>query len=247
MTQPLSGKVAVVTGAGKGIGRAIARVLAQDGAQLMLNARTLKDLETLKAEIHQEIDKHREVAVCRADVSDFAECNRLVEETMRHFGRVDILINNAAVAPAFGLLHELSAADIDQTIDVNLKAPIYMMKFVLPLMIHQGEGWIVNINSTAGKIAYPYSSVYCATKFGLKAVTECVDAEQKQNRIRVIGIYPGEVHTSMWDALEPGVTQDPNRMLAPEDVAQAVRYVLTQPTRAFVKDVTLVPTFGTPH
>jgi NADP-dependent 3-hydroxy acid dehydrogenase YdfG len=114
-------------------------------------------------------------------------------------------------------------------------------------MIHQESGCIINMNSIAGKVAYAYSSVYCATKFGLHALTESVSAEQKMNNIRILGIYPGEVDTPIWKNIEPEVVQDPLKMLDAQDIAEAVRYVLRQSEKALVKDITMVPLHGTPH
>lgn len=114
-------------------------------------------------------------------------------------------------------------------------------------MVHHGGGFIININSIAGKTAYPYSSVYCASKFGLTALTECVAQEQRVNNIKVVGIYPGEVDTPMQKRVEPHVQKHSDNLLDPEDVAEAVRYVLTQPQKAMVKDITLVPLHPPPH
>lgn len=241
MTAALKGKVAIITGAGKGIGRSIAKALAEENVKLMLFARTKADLDDVQREILKEVSQDAVVTVFPGSVSDAETVAQVVETTIRQFGRLDIVINNAGIAPQFVLLQELTVEQLDATIDTNLKGPLYMMKYAIPHMVQQGGGTIINMNSIAGKVPYPYSSVYCATKFGLHAVTETVSEEQRQNNIKILGIYPGEVLTPIWDTIEPHVQQNPDRMLEPEDIAEAVRYVLKQSSKAFVKDVTLVP------
>lgn len=236
-----NGKVALVTGAGKGIGAAISRMLAQEGCRLMLMARTDSDLQALRAEIQALVGGDAEISTFVGSVAKAQDVEAVVNQTVDTFGRIDILVNNAGIAPKFALLQELSVAELDATIDTNLKGPLYTLKYVIPHMVNQGSGFVININSIAGKTAYPFSSVYCASKFGLTALTEGVAGEQRSNNIKVVGIYPGEVNTPIWDTIEPGVKQDLNQMLDPTDIAEAVRYVLLQPAKALVKDVTVVP------
>lgn len=248
MEESLTGKVALVTGATKGIGFAIARMLAAEGVHLALNARSENDLIATKAELLSKKTDCGEILLFPGSVGKHDIVKQMIEETIRHFGRLDIVINNAGISPPFVLMQELSIDALDDTIDVNLKGPLYTMKYALAQMVHQGGGYIININSIAGKTAYPYSSVYCASKWGLKALTDCVCGEQRtNNNIKVIGIYPGEVHTPIWDSIEPHKQQDPDHMLAPEDVAQAVHYVLTQPNKTLIQDITLVPQEPPPH
>lgn len=237
----LNGKVALVTGAGKGIGAAISRMLAQEGCHLMLMARTAADLAELQTEINALAGPNARVYTFVGSVANVSDVEAVVQQTVETFGRLDILINNAGIAPKFALLQELTVEELDATIDTNLKGPLYTLKFAIPHMVNQGSGFVVNINSIAGKTPYPFSSVYCASKFGLTALTEAVAGEQRSNNIKIIGIYPGEVNTPIWDSIEPGVKQDVNQMLDPTDIAEAVRYVLLQPTKALVKDVTVVP------
>ncbi len=243
----LNGKVALVTGAGKGIGLAIAKMLASQGCNLMLNARTETDLVKAREAILKDSPNSVRVEFLPGSVARAEVVKAMVEATVDIFGKLDILINNAGVAPHFVLLQELTLDELDNTIDINLKGPMYAMKYAIPHMVHHGGGTVININSVAGKTAYPFSSVYCASKFGLAALTECVAGEQRSNNIKVIGIYPGEVHTPIWDTIEPGVRQKPEHMLDAQDIAEAVRYALTQPSKAFVKDITLVPLNPPPH
>jgi NADP-dependent 3-hydroxy acid dehydrogenase YdfG len=108
-------------------------------------------------------------------------------------------------------------------------------------MIQQHGGTIININSIAGKTAYPYWSIYDASKFGLHAITQAVAEEQRHNNIKVVGIYPGAVATPIWEGLEPGHEPDPNGMLDAETIAESVIYILKQPRKAFISDITLSP------
>jgi NADP-dependent 3-hydroxy acid dehydrogenase YdfG len=234
-------KAVLLTGATKGIGLAITRMLSQNGAKLLLNARSLSALETLQADL-KKMFPGAEIEVLAGNMGDSQFVERLIQTAIHHYGRLDILINNAGISPRFALLQELSTDDIDATIDVNLKGPLYAMKYAMPQMVHQGGGMIINLNSIAGKVAFPYSSVYCASKFGLHALTECVAEEQRANNIRIVGIYPGAVDTPIWQTIEPGVQQDPERMIDAEDIAEAVRYILTQPGKVTVKEITLMPT-----
>ncbi len=238
-TLSLQDQVAIVTGAGKGIGAALVAMLADEGVKVMMTARTAADLHAVQRDV---LAKHptAQLMVFPADVSDAEAVHSLVHATLDLWGRVDIVVNNAGVAPKFQLFQELSVSDIDKTIDINLKGPMYLMKAVLPHMIHQGEGGtIVNINSIAGSIPFAYSSVYCASKFGLKALTQCVADEQRMNNIKVLGIYPGEVHTPLQYQLRDHDTPDYSKMLDPENVAEAVRYALKQPDKSFVRDIVI--------
>jgi NADP-dependent 3-hydroxy acid dehydrogenase YdfG len=225
---PLQGKVALITGASQGIGQAVARHLAGMGLHLVLSARSEQKLGQLSEEIQAGFPQSR-VLIVPCDVKDAAQVRQLVSQALSEFSRIDVLINNAGVAPKVGLLQELSIEDIDRTIDTNLKGAIYCMHTVIPAMVHQHGGTIININSVAGKTAYPFWSVYDATKFGLHAVTEAVAEEQRSNNIKIIGIYPGAVATPIWEGLDP------------EDVAEAIGYILSQPEKVHVREITLTP------
>jgi NADP-dependent 3-hydroxy acid dehydrogenase YdfG len=240
MTRNLEGQVAVITGASQGIGQAIARKLAALGIHLVLSARNEGKLQFLAGQLKES---HPEVKtlVLPCDVQDAGQVQQVADDALRQFKRIDILINNAGVAPRLGLLQEMSLEDINRTIDTNLKGAIYAMRAVLPAMIQQHGGTIININSIAGKTAYPYWSIYDASKFGLHAITQAVAEEQRHNNIKVVGIYPGAVSTPIWDGLEPGHEPDLNGMLDAETIAESVAYVLQQPRKAFISDITLSP------
>lgn len=239
-TTTLSGQVAIITGASQGIGHAIAHHLAQHGMHLVLCARSLEKLTALARELAESYPETQTLPlVC--DVQDSAQVQRVVDETLKTFGKINVLINNAGVALRVGLFQETTIEEIDRTIDTNLKGAMYFMRAVLPIQIQQGGGTIINVNSIAGQTAYPFWSVYDASKFGLKALTEAVAEEQRSNNIRVMGIYPGAVRTEIWQGMHLEELPDAKKMLTSDDVAEAVVYMLSQPQNVFVQDLTIVP------
>jgi 3-hydroxy acid dehydrogenase/malonic semialdehyde reductase len=237
---PLHGQVAIITGASQGIGHALALRLAHMGIQLMLCARNTGKLEALAAQI-QSAHPGIRCLTHHCDVQDAAQVQAVVDDTLKAFGRIDILINNAGVAPKVGLFQESSIEDIDRTIDTNLKGSMYCMRAVIPPMVEQLQGTIININSIAGKTAYPFWSVYDASKFGLMAITEAVAEEQRSNNIKVVGIYPGAVDTPIWEGVHLEKEPAHEGMLEPEHIADAVAYILNQPRKVFIRDMLLEP------
>ncbi|MBY0451182.1 MAG: SDR family oxidoreductase [Cyanobacteria bacterium] len=244
-----AGGVAIVTGASQGLGEAIALRLAENGLNLVLTARNQAKLKTLADRIHS-LYPQIQTLVCPADVQKNTDVEDVIQQTMKTFGRIDVLINNAGVAAKMGLFQELSVAAIEQTVQTNLLGPMYFMKAVLPVMVAAADaskanerpaGVIININSVAGQTAYPYWSVYDASKFGLRALTEAVAEEQRSNGIRVVGIYPGAVNTAIWDSVDLESVPDRSQMLQPVDIAAAVEFIINQPTHCFVSELTLKP------
>lgn len=236
----LHGQVAIVTGASQGIGRTISQALAREGLSLVLSSRNEAKLNALAEELRAETPSIS-VLVVPADVSQADQAKALVETAEKTFGHVDILINNAGVAQKVSLLQEHTVEDIDRTLDTNLKGPIYLMKFVLPGMAARQSGTIININSVAGKTAFPYWSVYDASKFGLHAITVAVGEEQRCNNIKVMGLYPGAVDTPLWSGLELNHTPDPCGMLDADTIAETIVYVLKQPGKVYIPEITMTP------
>lgn len=237
----IQGQVAIITGASQGIGEATAEALAKQGIHLVLAARNKEKLKAIFERLSQQYPLQKFI-VEQCDIQNAADVQSVVDSAIKEFGKIDILVNNAGVAPKMGLLQEHSIEAIDKTIDTNLKGPAYAMRAVLPHMAVKGQGTIININSIAGKSAFPFWSVYDATKFGLHALTEAVAEEQRSNGIRVVGIYPGAVDTAIWDNIDTqGQGPDRTGMLTPAQVAEAVVYVINQPPHVFVSDITLMP------
>jgi NAD(P)-dependent dehydrogenase (short-subunit alcohol dehydrogenase family) len=232
--QPLAGQTALITGASRGIGLAIARKLGAMGAQLALCARDAGRLEQAEAELRQ--------AGCRtlavpADVTDAAAVDALVQKVIGTLGGIDILVNNAGVG-VFAPLHELREDDWDRVMNTNLKGVYLCSRAVAPQMMRRHGGHIINISSLAGKNAFAKGGVYCASKWGLQGMTACMAEDLRGYGIRVSAVCPGTVETEF----SPHAGKDPKKMLQPEDVAHVVAMLLTQAEQSFVSEVELRPT-----
>ena len=213
----LEGKVALITGASRGIGAALARRLADANVKLGLASRSGDDLG---------IDG----AVARpCDVRDPRQVDAIVDAVVEAHGRLDILVANAGVG-AYGPFLDLSAAHLEEMIDVNVKGTLYAVRAALPQLVRGGEGDIVTIASEAGRRGLPYEAVYCASKFAQVGFTRALDHELRETGVRCTNVCPGGVATDF--ALEPGRgrTHDvlPGMMTA-DDVADVVLFVLTRP------------------
>lgn len=233
--QSLANQVAVVTGAGRGIGAAIARNLASLGASTVLCARNRAHLEAAAQTIHQ--DGHSATAL-ECDVTLLASVDALAREVEARFGRVDILVNNAGIGGFSAPLHELTPKAWDEILDTNLRGAYYMIHAFAPSMIRAQRGHIINISSLAGKNPLPKGAAYAASKWGLNGLTVSVAEELRQHNIRVSVICPGSTHTD----LSPHAGKDPSRMLQPDDIAHVVAMLVTQAPQSFVSEVLLRPT-----
>lgn len=231
---PLAGQVALVTGASRGIGLAIARRLGQMGARLALCARTRDRLERAADSLRQQ---GFPVLAVVADVANAASVAALVEQTHRTLGEIDILVNNAGIG-TFGPVQEITEADWDAVLDTNLKGVFLCTRAVAPQMIRRRRGHVINISSLAGKNAFAGGSAYCASKWGLMGLSYCMAEDLRGYGIRVSVICPGTVHTEF----SPHAGKDPQKMLQPEDVAHAVAMLLTQAPQSFISEVLIRPT-----
>ena len=233
----LKGRVVVVTGASKGIGRAIALRLAQEGCALVLVARSECLLQTLVDEIGVQAPHAPPARLEVADLSDPVSCDTLIPAIEKACGHIDVLINNAGITGRICPLHESTTEDIRRTIDLNLTSPAILTARTLPGMIARQHGTILNINSIVAKTSYPNWGPYCASKHGMHAIAESVTEEQRGNGIRVFGLYLGAVDTPIWD----GVADSTGRsaMLTPEEVADATAFMLLQPEGVFIPELVL--------
>ncbi|MGB8461817.1 MAG: 3-ketoacyl-ACP reductase, partial [Priestia megaterium] len=193
MAQSLKGKVALITGAGKGIGRSTAIELAKEGVNIGLIARTEADLKAVASEL-EAFDV--QVAYATADVSSMEEVNAAVEHLHTKLGATDILINNAGIGK-FGSFLELDPDEWKQIIDVNLMGVYYVTRAVLPQLIEKNGGDIINISSTAGQKGAPVTSAYSASKFGVLGLTESLALEVRKHNIRVTALTPSTVATEL--------------------------------------------------
>lgn len=191
MTISLKNKVVLITGASSGFGADAARLFAQEGSLVILTARRLERLHALAEEIRAA---GGQAAVFRLDVTDRGQIEGVVSEVVRQFGRIDILFNNAGLG-RLDWLEALDPQEIDLQIDVNLRGAIQVVRAVLPSMLQQRSGHIINMVSVAGRIAAPLYSVYAATKFGLRAFTDALRREVAPFGVQVSGIYPGGATT----------------------------------------------------
>jgi len=201
----LTGKVTIVTGAGRGIGRAIATRFAQEGSTVALVARTQAEIQRVAAELTSA--GHRAAAI-RADVSLEPDCQAILHETRRQFGQIDILVNNAGVLGPTKSVDEISPNEWDEVIAVNLRGPFLLSRLVLPEMYQRGWGAIVNISSVAAKGAFQWNSPYSASKAGLLGFTRTLAAEAARKGVRVNAICPGPVpETEMSQALGRAIAE----------------------------------------
>jgi NAD(P)-dependent dehydrogenase (short-subunit alcohol dehydrogenase family) len=235
LREDLQAQVAVVTGAGTGIGAAIACKLAELGAITLLGGRRRAPLESTAAAIAQSGGR-AEIAEC--DVLDLRSVESLAARVERDFGRIDILVNNAGVGSFAGSLHQMPPESWDRVLNTNLRGVYFCIRSFAPLMVRAGFGHIVNISSLAGKNPLPNGAAYAASKWGLNGLSYSVAEELRRHNIRVSLVCPGSVHTD----LSPHEGKDPKKMLQPEDVAQVVAMLVTQQPQSFVSEVLLRPT-----
>lgn len=235
--ESLKGKVALVTGAGKGIGKAIAMALANEGAHVGLIARTEKDVK----DVADEISKLGVMAAyATADVSNRAEVEAAVDKLNTELGNVDILINNAGTA-TFGNFLALEPEVWENQIKVNLFGVYYTTRAVLPQMIERKTGDIVNISSTAGKNGSAVTSAYAASKFAVFGLSESLMQEVRKHNIRVTALAPSTVVTDLANSANL-ITGDPERVMHPEDFAELIMAQLKLNRRVFVKEASIFST-----
>ena len=231
----LQNKVAVVTGASRGIGAAIARKLASMAATVVICGRNQSELQQTAAGISSQ-GGHCEGLVC--DVSDLRSVEQFSAKVLDQHRRVDILVNNAGIGSFSGPLHTLSPEDWDRIMNTNLRAVYYTIRAFAPRMIEQNSGDIINISSIASKNALPNGAVYSASKWGLNGLTYSVAEELRSHNIRVSVVCPGSVDTD----LSPHAGKNKDRMLKPDDVAHIVAMLVTQAPQSFASEVVLRPT-----
>ncbi len=235
VAHPLAGQVAVITGAGRGIGAAIARALAGLGAAAVLCGRTPAALDSTARAITQ-VGERAEALPC--DVTSLQSVEAAARHVEASFGRVDILVNNAGIGGFGGPLHQLPPEAWDQILNTNLRGVYYTARAFAPMMIRARSGHIINISSLAGKNALPNGAAYAASKWGLNGLSYSLAEELRGHNIRVAVVCPGSTNTD----LSPHTGKDPAKMLQPEDVAHAVVMLVTQSPQSFVSEILLRPT-----
>jgi NADP-dependent 3-hydroxy acid dehydrogenase YdfG len=245
MTTLLQGKVALVTGASSGIGEATAIALARAGARVAIAARRRDRLDGLAGRI---ADLRSESLVLEADVAQAEQAETIVARTVERWGRLDLLVNNAGLM-ALSPIDRARVEDWKRMLDLNLLGLMVATRAALPHMRRQKDGHVVNISSTAGRVANPDASVYAATKFGVGAFSEALRREVYKDNIRVTIIEPGAVATELRDHVPDPDTREridtwarSMRQLQSEDVAAAILYAVSQPPHVNVNEILLRPT-----
>ena len=235
--ESLAGKVALVTGAGKGIGRAVAVALAREGVHVGLLARTESQLKEVAGEVTALGVR---AVVVTANVADISEVNSAVAKVKQELGAVDILINNAGTA-IFGKFLELEPQEWELNIQVNLMGVYYTTRAVLPDMIARSTGDIINISSTAGQRGAAVTSAYSASKFGVFGLSESLMQEVRKHNIRVTALAPSTVVTDLAHSANL-ITGEEDRVMHPEDFAELIIAQLKLHRRIFVKEASIFST-----
>ncbi len=235
----LDGRVALVTGGSRGIGRAIALAFAENGADVVVSSRKLPDLEVVAEEIRA---RGRRGLAIASHVAKLEESKNLVEKVKAEFGRIDILVNNAGANPYMGPLIDAEEWAWDVTLNVNLKGPFMMGQLVARAMREQGGGNIINIASTAG-INPSMLHIYSVTKAGLIMLTRVMAMEWAEHNIRVNAIAPGLIKTRFSEALWKGTPAE-ERAAVPEDIAGAALYLASDASRYVSGEVIVVSGAG---
>ena len=241
MTKGIENKVVVITGASSGLGEAAARLLAENGAKLVLGARRIDRLQALAAELGLG-----EQAVLKTDVTDRAQVQRLVDHAVATHGRIDVLINNAGLMPS-SMLENLHVDEWDRMIDVNLKGVLYGIAAALPHMKTQKSGHIINVASVAGHKVGPGGVVYAATKHGVRVISEGLRQEVKPYNIRSTIISPGAVETELPDTITDSVVaagiREVYKLAIPaSSFARAVAFAMSQPEEVDINEILFRPT-----
>ena len=240
------GKWALITGATSGFGKAIAELLAKQGCNLIVTGRRAERLESLK-HILEEKYSVKVLSYC-FDVRDLNQCVELSNDLQSREIVPDFLINNAGLASGKNKIHEGLIGDWEKMIDTNVKGLLYITRTILPMMVANNEGHVINIGSTAGHVVYPEGNVYNATKFAVKALNEAINLDLVGTNIRCCSIDPGAAETEFslvrfhGDADKASKVYEGYQALRAEDIADAVLYVLGPPPHVNITNMVIYPT-----
>lgn len=237
-------KIAFITGATSGIGKATAMLLASNGYDVVITGRRRERLEALVEEIHAKCDASALPLVF--DVRNNKEVVAAINSLPEEWKQIAVLVNNAGLAAGMDTIQEGSLEDWEQMIDTNVKGLLYVSKQIMPLMIERGEGHIVNIGSIAGKETYPKGNVYCATKHAVEAITKGMRIDLNPHGIKVSVVCPGMVETefSMVRLKDATANEQVYKGLTPlhaEDIAETILFMVTRPAHVNIADVVIFP------
>jgi len=237
-------KVILITGASSGIGFSTALTLSRAGATIVAGARRLDRLESLKKVVEEQNGK---ILINRLDVTDREGCTQFINSAINEYGRIDVLINNAGLMP-LSFIKNLKIDEWDRMVDVNIKGVLYATASVIPHMLSNKSGHIVNVSSIAGRIVFPSGSVYCATKHAVTAFSEGLRQELSQrSNIRVTCIEPGvvdtELNNTITDSSLKGFIETVKKMqpLQSQDIANAILYAIDSPNHVNVNEIMIRP------
>ena len=234
-TPSLQGKIAIVTGGGRGLGQAICQMLSEAGA-IAIVADIQKDLaEKVSQDIQQEGGKAQALQL---DVSNAEQVESAIGQIVNQYGHLDILINNAGIDVTLPV-DELTVQEWERIMAVNLNGPFIMSKYAIPYMKQQGSGHIVNIASTAAKRTWPNASAYHASKWGLLGFSHALHVEARPHNVKVTAVVAGGMRTPFLLDRFPDI--DPNILQDPKNVADTIRYVLMQPEETVIPEVMVLP------
>ena len=237
-------EIALVTGATSGIGRATARILAQNNYKIILCGRRKERLETLE----KELSEFTQIYTLCFDVRDKKAVFESINSLPSDFSKIVVLINNAGNAHGLSPIQEGDVDDWDAMIDINVKGLLYVSKAIIPQMIERKSGHIINIGSTAGKEVYPNGNVYCASKFAVDALNKSMRIDLNPFGIRVGAIHPGMVETEFSEVRFKGdkdkaaTTYKGLKPLTPEDIADIIHFVVSRPYHVNIADLIVFPT-----
>ena len=238
--QPLIEKVAIVTGAGRGVGRIIALALARNGARVSLAARTETELKAVQSEIEA---LGGAAAGFPTDISREVEVMALIRHTVEHFGRLDILVNNAGLG-VFGPLTEITTGQWDRIMAVNARGPFMLCREAIPYLKLQEQSFIININSVVGVKGYANQSAYSASKHALLGMTKSLAKEVQPDGIRVHTINPGGIDTGMIGQARPDL--DRSILMQPEEIADILLFLVTRQGNAMIDEINVRRAASTP-
>jgi len=231
MIPDLMDKIALVTGAGRGIGRSVSLALAEAGARVIVCARTAAEIEQVVREISQK--KHRAKAIA-VDVADAEQVGSMFKLIADQYGRIDILINNAGIG-RFGSVADFDIRIFDELMAVNLRGTFLCCQQAMKLMIPQKSGYIINVSSVVGIKGYPDQAAYTASKHGIMGLTKSLASEAQKYNIRVSAVLPGGVDTALFRNVREDI--ETSEMMHPADIAQTVMFLLSLSERAAIDHI----------
>lgn len=237
-------KTALITGATSGIGKATATLFAKKKIRLIICGRRIRRLQ----ELQLELSKLTEVTILQFDVSKRNEVETAINSLPENFKEIDILINNAGNAHGLSSIQDGDLDDWDAMLDINVKGLLYVSKSIIPKMVANNKGFIVNIGSIAAKEVYPNGNVYCASKHAVDALNKAMRIDLNKHHIRVSAIHPGAVETEFSEVRFKGDTEKAKsvyegyKALQAEDIADIIHFVITRPYHVNIEDLVVYPT-----